>query len=952
MGTGTGTPPGITAITPATSGPLGGVDIYVSGRSVNRKGNTILVYNGDALPLSEYAATSAGLTAALAAAGSGDVVWLAPGDYTDSYTVPAGVGMVTMDNNAALSGPVNLGASSYLKGVTIDYTASSADAIAAVTGPASGTAILNDCHVECTNTGAGNAYAVQVGNGDVMLWECWVEGTASGGGDGYGIYGGNGDCTLVGEGYPAGSAGPVYGDNIARTTLDALVQLHNASDAVMGVYAFTSAGLDLALAAAVSGDVILLPAGTIDGDHTVPAGVEVVGRGRENTVLSGQITLGDGAVLRNLSVTRTASQAGDLIGVVAPASGMAYVVGCDIQVENATGDGFACYGDLENLTLRWCSVTAQSGGVDDNPFWGNIEETITNAAHAGVATVNGLGGYTCDGVISQTVGATTYQAMVFWNSSDKLTFAVRDITSPTWTIYATAISLGTDDTHHFASLGIDPDGYLHVAYDMHASALKYRRSTQPVNAFDGTLTAALSMLGTNETEVTYPKFFNAPDGTLYFMFRDGTAGFADEFFYVYNKATTTWSAAPGTAAGGKFIDGWNSPGYESPYLFNPVFDASGDMHLLFFWRAGSGGVNNHDIRYVRWDGTSFYQIGGGAQTIPITTSNDDGYDVALGSYLTLGAMDVDGDGHPHVVFGKIDGASDMQNWHLWHNGTSWVLYQLSSASGTGTEPSWAVLSNPDMVIDRGTNTVYVYYGDDTLGEGLWELRSDPGDYTTWTTTRLSRADFGSYNPYHDRLAWERDGEVYTPIAEWWTGGSAWEIYMLTDAPGGPYVQACTIPNADGRAAAYPEYGDRGSWRTDYTSGAAHADDWAAGDSHHPAVTLGAGSAEELSLSGQELTLAEVLTPTEHTAIGNSAPHHAPVTLGGGSDPALSLSGQQLTLADVLTPVEHDARDHSGLPGIASGTYRQFTYVPDGAGSFSFVVDGDGMPVFAQLDLEE
>jgi hypothetical protein len=38
-------------------------------------------------------------------------------------------------------------------------------------------------------------------------------------------------------------------------------------------------------------------------------------------------------------------------------------------------------------------------------------------------------------------------------------------------------------------------------------------------------------------------------------------------------------------------------------------------------------------------------------------------------------------------------------------------------------------------------------------------------------------------------------------------------------------------------------------------------------------------------------------------------------------------------------------------GEAVGTYRQFTYVPDGAGSFAFVVDEDGMPIFARLELE-
>jgi hypothetical protein len=114
----------------------------------------------------------------------------------------------------------------------------------------------------------------------------------------------------------------------------------------------------------------------------------------------------------------------------------------------------------------------------------------------------------------------------------------------------------------------------------------------------------------------------------------------------------------------------------------------------------------------------------------------------------------------------------------------------------------------------------------------------------------------------------------------------------------PYVYACVIPNADGRAAAIPLYGDRASWRTDVDGGATHADDWVAGDSHH-----------------------------------------APVTLGSGSDSALSLSGQELTLADVLTPTEHDTRDHTGVPGVGGGGWEPLTN-GDAANPELVFADGD------------
>lgn len=63
---------------------------------------------------------------------------------------------------------------------------------------------------------------------------------------------------------------------------------------------------------------------------------------------------------------------------------------------------------------------------------------------------------------------------------------------------------------------------------------------------------------------------------------------------------------------------------------------------------------------------------------------------------------------------------------------------------------------------------------------------------------------------------------------------------------------------------------------------------------HNAVTLGAGD-PALSLVGQELTLADVLTLAEHLAIGDAAPHHTIVSLAADAEALLGLTGQQLTL---------------------------------------------------------
>jgi len=88
--------------------------------------------------------------------------------------------------------------------------------------------------------------------------------------------------------------------------------------------------------------------------------------------------------------------------------------------------------------------------------------------------------------------------------------------------------------------------------------------------------------------------------------------------------------------------------------------------------------------------------------------------------------------------------------------------------------------------------------------------------------------------------------------------------------------------------------------------------------HHAPVTLGAGSAAELSLLGQELILSDVLTPTEHTAIGDSSPHHAAVTLAASADELLGLSTQALSL-DVQAAHEVLIGPLTGAP--AAPTFR-------------------------------
>jgi hypothetical protein len=191
---------------------------------------------------------------------------------------------------------------------------------------------------------------------------------------------------------------------------------------------------------------------------------------------------------------------------------------------------------------------------------------------------------------------------------------------------------------------------------------------------------------------------------------------------------------------------------------------------------------------------------------------------------------------------------------------------------------------------------------------------------------------------------------------------------------GGYTQAVSFPEYTGYDRGEPMPGDRGAWDTvDYASLHARDIQDAAPTVHNPTD----GNVGDAPVwDGDKYVATDVLTPAEHLGIGNDAPHHAPVTLGAGNDAEMaSLVGQELTVA--LKDHAHDGVAGEGgqieaanlkatgagddqvltasggmaiwatlvIPDTGGGLAHQYTYVPDGAGSWAFVVDDNGAPVF-------
>ena len=121
-------------------------------------------------------------------------------------------------------------------------------------------------------------------------------------------------------------------------------------------YPADSAGLDQAITDAVSGDHIDLPgACTISGNHTIPAGVILGGRGG-NAILTGMITLSANSGLRDLSVRPNG--AGERVALIGPGSSSAFARDCYFAATSSDGTAYAVVGGDGDLVIADCTISA------------------------------------------------------------------------------------------------------------------------------------------------------------------------------------------------------------------------------------------------------------------------------------------------------------------------------------------------------------------------------------------------------------------------------------------------------------------------------------------------------------------------------------------------------------------------------------------------------------------
>jgi len=201
-----------------------------------------------------------------------------------------------------------------------------------------------------------------------------------------------------------------------------------------------------------------------------------------------------------------------------------------------------------------------------------------------------------------------FQYLAYYDAERHVCLTRRKLPLGNWeTIRFLDYYFESNDAHNVVTLGICPnDGTIHLAFDHHGHTLHYRVSKKGLANKPETMNWDMSVFGLVVSElekgktikITYPKFWQTPDGNLQFNYRQGGSGNGDRMLVDYNAATGTWeNTRQIDSRDGLFEDEFGQSNSRCSYPNGYDYDVSGKLHTTWVWRESSQGVN-HDLMYA------------------------------------------------------------------------------------------------------------------------------------------------------------------------------------------------------------------------------------------------------------------------------------------------------------------------------------------------------------------
>ena len=350
------------------------------------------------------------------------------------------------------------------------------------------------------------------------------------------------------------------------------------------------------------------------------------------------------------------------------------------------------------------------------------------------------------------------QYAAFYDPESRVVLAKRKLPSTAWEIKATAFIGNTADAHNAISIAVDGRGVLHLSWNNHNTPLRYARGTSP-----GSLDLKEStMVGIREQSVTYPEFYNLPNGDLLFLYRDGASGSGNLVLNRYQATSRKWERIQDN-----LIDG---EGKRNAYPQTAV-DSKGTIHLSWVWRETPDVATNHDLCYARSadGGRTWTKSSGEKYQVPINAETAEYISrVPQNSELiNQTSITADRDGNAYVAtFWRAAHSTVPQYRLIYFDGSRWQQIQISnrttafSLSGGGTRR--IPISRPQVVVDsRGARPkVIVMFRDVERGNRASVAVCDNIARCNWIVRDLSELRLGMWEPTFDQTLWDKKQELH------------------------------------------------------------------------------------------------------------------------------------------------------------------------------------------------
>lgn len=344
-----------------------------------------------------------------------------------------------------------------------------------------------------------------------------------------------------------------------------------------------------------------------------------------------------------------------------------------------------------------------------------------------------------------------YQFVAYYYENSFLILGKRKTDTSKWQKVTTRYKGNTKDAHNSISIAIDGEGYLHVSWDHHNTSLRYAKSKEPLSLDLG---EEQKMTGKQEGKVSYPEFYNFPNGNLLFFYRSGESGRGNMVINSYDLKNKKWEQLQHNLVDGE--------GNRSAY-WQACVDNKGIIHISWVWRETWGVETNHDLCYARSKdgGKTWEKTLGEKYRLPITVETAEyAWKIPQNSSLiNQTSMTTDKHGNPYIVTywseNKIPQYQIVYqnngNWKKINTGFRKTSFYLGGG-GTKRIP----ISRPEILIDdkRSNSQLYIIFRDEERKNRISLAHHNLNDNLPWKIKDLTNYSIGQWEPNYDIELWE------------------------------------------------------------------------------------------------------------------------------------------------------------------------------------------------------